>query len=219
MSDKLNLTNAARAQFDVVTQTTTAHFTADHGFHAAQGLNRTEVDITAENKRTQHLAQLLILRIHLAAHHARFDHRVAFPIPSLFLVIVFECRIAHHQRATFTERTQTHVHAVTEAIKGLLVECFNDALTQTGKELRVGNAAARTLGLTVFWISENQVDIRREVQLTATKLAHADDQHSLRFTFRIGWRAPLVAANLVLPLVSFEDHRLSQLRQMTERLF
>ncbi|CSC95934.1 Uncharacterised protein [Vibrio cholerae] len=35
LRNKFHFTNAARTELDVVTQTTAAHFAADHGFHSA----------------------------------------------------------------------------------------------------------------------------------------------------------------------------------------
>ncbi|CSC95909.1 Uncharacterised protein [Vibrio cholerae] len=51
-------------------------------------MNGAEVNVAAKHKRAQHLAQLLVLRVHFPPHHSRFDHRVAFPVTSLLLVVI-----------------------------------------------------------------------------------------------------------------------------------
>ena len=173
MRDKLDFANAARAQLDVVLQATATHFAGNHAFHIAQGLNHAEVDIAAENERHQHLTQFLTAAVLGAAHQSRFDHRVAFPVAPLLLIIVFQRREAHHQRAAVAKRPQAHVHAIDETINSGLIQSFNQPLAEAGEELRVIQLTAPTFGLTILGISKNQVDIRGEVQLAAAQLAHA----------------------------------------------
>ncbi|MNE11694.1 hypothetical protein D3C80_1044620 [compost metagenome] len=105
LNDKFDFANAARTEFNVVLQTPTTHFTGDHPFHIAQRLNHAEVDITAEHERAQHGAQLAGVHIAVIAHDARFNHRIAFPVAALLLVIILQRRKAQHQRTAVTKRT------------------------------------------------------------------------------------------------------------------
>ncbi len=63
-----------------------------------------------------------------APHQARLDHRVAFPVAPLLLVIIFQRRKAHHQRAAIAKRPQTHIDAVDKAVDGLLIQRFDQPL-------------------------------------------------------------------------------------------
>src|SRR5690606_15778361 len=54
LDNKLDFTNATRAELNVIFQPTTAYLTGDHPFHVTQGLDHAEVDIATEHKRAQH---------------------------------------------------------------------------------------------------------------------------------------------------------------------
>ena len=159
LDDKFNFTNATRAKFDVVGQTAPTHFTGNHPFHVAQRLNHAEIDVTTENKRAQHRTQLVSIDAFAIAHNPRLDHRVTLPVAPLLLVIIFQCRKAQHQRATFAKRTQSHIHAIDEAILRWLIQHFNQPLPHAGKKLRVIQFPASALRTTMFWPGKNQIDI------------------------------------------------------------
>ena len=159
LDDKFNFTNATRAKFDVVGQTASAHFTGNHPFHVAQRLDDAEIDVTAENKRAQHRTQLVSIDAFAIAHNPRLDHRVTLPVAPLLLVIIFQRRKAQHQRATFAKRTQSHIHAIDEAILRWLIQHFNQPLPHAGKKLRVIQFPASTLRTTMFRPGKNQIDI------------------------------------------------------------
>ena len=173
LDDKFNFTNATRAKFDVVGQTASAHFTGNHPFHVAQRLDDAEIDVTAENKRAQHRTQLVSIDAFAIPHNPRLDHRVTLPVAPLLLVIIFQRRKAQHQRATFAKRTQSHIHAIDEAILRWLIQHFNQPLPHAGKKLRVIQFPASTLRTTMFRPGKNQIDIRGEIQLPTAQLTHA----------------------------------------------
>ena len=159
LDDKFNFTNATRAKFDVVGQTASAHFTGNHPFHVAQRLDDAEIDVTAENKRAQHRTQLVSIDAFAIPHNPRLDHRVTLPVAPLLLVIIFQRRKAQHQRATFAKRTQSHIHAIDEAILRWLIQHFNQPLPHAGKKLRVIQFPASALRTTMFRPGKNQIDI------------------------------------------------------------
>ena len=159
LDDKFNFTNATRAKFDVVGQTASAHFTGNHPFHVAQRLDDAEIDVTAENKRAQHRTQLVSIDAFAIAHNPRLDHRVTLPVAPLLLVIIFQRRKAQHQRATFAKRTQSHIHAIDEAILRWLIQHFNQPLAHAGKKLRIIQFPASALRTTMFRPGKNQIDI------------------------------------------------------------
>ena len=173
LNDKFNFANAACAEFDIVGQTTSTHFTGNHPFHVAQRLNHAEIDVTTENKRAQHRTQLVSIDAFAIAHNPRLDHRVTLPVAPLLLVIIFQRGKAQHQRATFAKRTQPHIHAIDEAILRWLIQHFNQPLPHAGKKLRVIQFPASTLRTTMFRPGKNQIDIRGEIQFPAAQLTHA----------------------------------------------
>ncbi|KFE25729.1 hypothetical protein DN30_3617 [Vibrio cholerae] len=85
--------------------------------------------------------------------------------------------------------------------------------------MRISNRTARALRLAIFRISENQIDIGGEVELTAAEFAHSDDQHGLRFPLRITRRAHFQTAALIEPLIAFKDQRFRQLGKVRKALF
>ena len=159
LDDKFNFTNATRAKFDVVGQTASTHFTGNHSFHVAQRLNHAEIDVTTENKRTQHRTQLVSIDAVAIPHNPRLDHRVTLPVAPLLLVIIFQRRKTQHQRATFTKRTQPHINAIDETILRWLIQHFNQPLPHAGKKLCVIQFPASALGTTMFRPGKNQIDI------------------------------------------------------------
>ncbi|MOA05466.1 hypothetical protein D3C78_1250660 [compost metagenome] len=108
-------------------------------------------------------------------HQARLDHRITFPIAPLLLIIIFQRCEAHHQRAAIAKRPQTHIDAVDKAVDGLLIQRFDEPLPQAGKELGVIQLTPPALGVTVFRIGKDQIDIRGEIQFATAEFAHPQD--------------------------------------------
>ncbi|MNE28964.1 hypothetical protein D3C80_1224290 [compost metagenome] len=100
----------------------------------------------------------------------------------------------------------------------MLIQCLDQPLPQTGKELRVIQLAPSSLGLTVFRVGKNQVYIGREVQLAAAQFPHAEDQQRLGYALGVARGAPLTAAGLIQPVASADDQRFRQPAQLQQRL-
>ena len=179
LDDKLHFADTARAELDIILQTPAAHLAGNHSLHITQGLNHAEINITAEDKWPQHSAQLAGINTIVIAHDARFHHRIALPVAPLLLVIIFQRGKAQHQRAAVAKRAQAHIHAVDKAILGGLIQHLNQALSETGKKLRVIQLATAAAGGAVLRPGENQIDVGGEIQLAAAELAHAKDQQRL----------------------------------------
>ena len=100
-----------------------------------------------------------------------------------------------------------------------MIQRLDQPLAEAGEELGIVQLAPSALGLAVFRVGEDQIDIRREIQLAAAQLAHAEDQQRLRFAGGIARRAPLAAAGLVQPVAGADDQRLRQPAQLQQRFF
>ncbi len=219
LGDEFDFANAACAQFDVVLQAAPPHFTGDHALHVAQRLDDAEIDIATEHERPQRFAQLLAVGVFRTAHQARLHHRIALPVAPLLLIVVFQRREAHHQWAAVAERPQPHIDTIDEAVDGLLIQRLDQPLAQAGEELGIVQLAPPALGLAVFRVGEDQIDIRREIQLATAQLAHAEDQQRLRLAGGVARRAPLAATGLVQPVARADDQRLCQPAQLQQRFF
>ena len=103
LHNKFDFANTTGAELDVVFQPPTAYFAGDHPFHVTQRLDHAEINVTAEHKRPQHRAQLAGIDPVVVPHDPRFNHRVAFPVAPLLLVIIFQRRKAQHQRTAVAE--------------------------------------------------------------------------------------------------------------------
>ena len=218
LRDKFHLTNAARAQLDIVGHALAPHFLLDQLLHGAQRFDGREVQITAIDKRAQHVEQLRASRL-VAGHHPRLDHGVALPVPALVLVVLLQRVEAQHQGAGRTVGAQAHVDAEDKTIDGHRVQGLDQFLTQANKELLIIQGALHAHRFTTFGISEDQVDIRRQVQLHCTELAHAEDDHVLCLAAACaGRRAELGAVALVQPLIGLVDAGVGHVGQIATGL-
>ena len=218
LGDKFHLTNAARAQLDIVGHALAPHFLLDQLLHGAQRFDGREVQITAIDKRAQHVEQLRASHL-VAGHHPRLDHGVALPVPTLVLVVLLQRVEAQHQGAGRTVGAQAHVDAEDKTIDGHRVQGLDQFLTQANKELLIIQGALHAHRFTTFGISEDQVDIRRQVQLHCTELAHAEDDHVLRLAAACaGRRAELGAVALVQPLIGLVDAGVGHVGQVATGL-
>ncbi|MNZ83226.1 hypothetical protein D3C78_1019480 [compost metagenome] len=151
----------------------------------------------------------------VAGHHPRLDHRVAFPVTALVLVVLLQGIEAEHQRAGRAIRAQTHVDAEHETVDGDRVQRLDQALAQAGEELLVVQRALHPFGFAAFGEGEDQVDVRRQVQLHRAQLAHAQHHHVLRLAAAVAdRRAELLAVARVQPLVGFVDGGVGQVGQV-----
>ena len=97
LGDKLDFTNPARPQLDVVGHAFASHFLLDQLFHGAQRFNRREIEVATIHKRTQQAEQLCAHHL-ITGHDPGLDHCVTLPVASLILVVLLQRVEAQHQR-------------------------------------------------------------------------------------------------------------------------
>ena len=214
LGDEFHLSDATGTQLDVVGHTLAPHFLLDQLLHGAQRFDRGKIQVSAVHERAQYFLQLRAGGL-VARHDPRLDHRVALPVAALVLVVLLQCVEAEHQRASRAIRAQAHVDAEHEAVDGHRVQCLDQPLAKAGKELLVIQRALHPFGFAAFGEAEDQVDVRRQVQLHRPKLAHAQHHHVLRLAAAVAdGRAELLAMARIQPLVGFVDGRIGQVRQV-----
>nr|VVN20140.1 hypothetical protein PS652_04277 [Pseudomonas fluorescens] len=218
LGDELDFTDATSTQLDVIGHALAPHFLLDQLLHGAQRFDRREVQVTPVNEGPQHIQQLRASSL-VARHYPRLDHRVAFPVAALILIILLQCIEAEHQGAGRAVRAQAHVDAEHETIDGDRVQGLDQALAQTGEELLVVQRALDPFGLATFGEGEDQVDVRRQVQLHRAQLAHAQHHHVLRLAAAMAdRRAELLAMARVQPVVGLVDTRVGKVGQVAAGL-
>ncbi|KPY91407.1 hypothetical protein ALO94_200861 [Pseudomonas syringae pv. spinaceae] len=97
LGDKLDFANSASTQLDVFRHALAFHFLLNQLLHGAQRFDGREIQVAAIHKRAQHFQQFGTRR-QITADHPRLDHRVAFPVAALILVILLQRIEAEHQR-------------------------------------------------------------------------------------------------------------------------
>ena len=91
---------------------------------------------------------------------------------------MLERGVRRRQRPAVAIRAQPHVDAKHEAIGGPLADRRDDTPADTIEELAAGEGA-RTVGLAILGVDEDEVDVRRDIQLAAAQLAHPDHDQIL----------------------------------------
>src|SRR6185436_9483762 len=89
-----------------------------------------------------------------------------------------ERRVRHRQGAALAVGSKPHVDAENEAFRRDLVQRADDAAAKPLEELP-RRQCARSIRLAVFRIDEDEIDVRRYVELASAELAHADDDEAL----------------------------------------
>ncbi len=157
LGNKLDLTNPAGPQLDVVGHALAPHFLLNQLLHGAQRFDSGEVQIAAVDERSQHIEQLRTGHL-IAGHDARLDHGVTFPIAALVLVILFQRIEAEHQRAGRAVGPQAHVDTKNKAVSRGFINDGDQLLTEPVEKITVWHRAA-TLRFPAFIVGKNQIDI------------------------------------------------------------
>ena len=214
LGDELDLANAAGAELDVFAHALAPHLLLDQQLHRTQRFDGGEIQITAINEGPQHFQQFGTRGL-IATHHARLDHGVALPVTPLILVVLLQRIEAEHQRTAGTIGAQAHVGAEHEAVDGDRIQCLDQLLPQTNEELLIIQRTLDALGLATFGIAEDQVDVRRQVELVRTELAHAEDHHMLRLAAAPAHRrTELRAMAWVQPVIGQIDAGIGEIGQI-----
>ncbi|MET3244109.1 hypothetical protein ABIE53_000854 [Burkholderia sp. OAS925] len=191
---KFDFADAAASELDVVGlvgthRRTALRLLANLQMQRADCADHAEVEITAVDERRDDRIELFRQALRRVArpfgHEPAFDPRITLPLAALHVEIFLEHAEAAHERSRIAVRTQTHVDAKHVAVGGHFGERADQALAEARKKVLRGNRralAARRLA--VLFVDEDQVDVRRDVQLAAAELAHADDAEREPFALR-----------------------------------
>jgi len=214
LGNKLHFTNSARPQFDVVGHAFAPHFLLDQLLHGAQRFNRRKIQVTAIHKRAQQAEQLRAHHL-ITGHDPGLDHCIALPVAALILVVLLQRIKAQHQRPGRAIRAQAHVDAKHKTVDGHRVQRLDQALTQADKKLLVVQSPFGAHRFPAFGVGENQVDVRRQVQLYRAELAHAQNHHLLGLATAVpGGRAELLAMALIQPAIGLINAGIGHVRQV-----
>ena len=142
----------------------------------AQTVVGVEVEVLAKHEGPDQRIELVVAR---AGQRARLEPRVTLPRAALRDQVALERRVGNRERPALAVGPQPHVDAKHVAVCRDVVEGADDAPAEAFEELAV-REHARTVGLAVVGVDEDEVDVRRDVELAAAQLAHADNDEVLR---------------------------------------
>ncbi len=190
---ELDLADAAVAQLDVVgavdaiaRRRAALPVLADALAQRAQRGQRVKIEILAVDEGHAQAFQLPGLRgavavfERLRGHQPRLQPRIALPFAALADQVVLQGIQAPGQRTGVAVRAQAQVGAEHLAVGVHLGQDRHHAAGQAPVELVMADAA-RAVGFAFFAVQHDEVDVGRDVELAAAQLAHADDEHLLRF--------------------------------------
>src|SRR6185503_11457862 len=181
LHDELDLADTARAELDVLRQILAHHLVSDEALHLTQRVEHTVIEITAVDERRQDVVEDIRGELH-ARQQARLDVSIAFPIAAVLEQVRFERGEPDRERPARAERTQPHVDAICKSVRRALIEQLDEQLAEAlviALALDLDAALYGSVG-----IQEHQVDVRREVQLGASELAHAEHEQRQLVTVR-----------------------------------
>src|SRR5262249_2815794 len=106
---------------------------------------------------------------------ARTNKRLTLPVVGSILVIVRRAIDLPNHIAIAAIRAQTKIDAIYRAFLGCAADDLNNALRYSGEEFLVADRRLATspisCGFAVPRVKEQQIDVRRVVQLAASELA------------------------------------------------
>ena len=180
LGGEFDLANAAGAQLDVIGEVAPAHLLADLRVQFAHRADAAVIEVFAEHEGPRQCGELglvLVIKGYKVAggHDPRLDPGIALPFAAVRHQILLQCIEAHRQRSAVAPGPQAHVDTEYAALASRLVEALDQAAAELGKILVAGAATGE---FRVLRINEYQVDVRGDVELCTTQLAHAHDQHA-----------------------------------------
>ena len=178
---ELDFPDTAGTELDVVGHVLARDLAADLRVQVAHRVDRTKVEVLAEDKRARDAFELgvpLGLQIGTRVHDACLDPRVAFPLAALRDQVVFERGDRADERPRVAVRPQAHVDAENLAVTGDFAQRCDQALAEAREEV-VGLDLAPAVGgssrIAVFRVDEDVIDVGRYVEFAPAEFAHADD--------------------------------------------
>ena len=207
---ELDLPDASGAVLHTVLHTLAGDLLLHHHLQRAQRLEGAEVDVTPVHERAQPLEQLRRPH-HVAADRPGPNECVALPVAAVGLVVLLERVEAEHQRPLGSERTQPHVDAVDEAVRGRFAEHLHQLARELEEESIVVDAAPAALGLSVLGEGEDEVDVGGEVQLACAELAECKDDELLGLASVANGSSKIRALPLMEPIQAGVDDRIGQI--------
>src|SRR5690606_36048308 len=176
---ELDLADAAAAELDVVGHLFQSDLLLDEALHLPQRVEDAVVQVLAIDERREYLVENVALVLG-ARDEPRLDVGIALPVAAVAHEIRLERRHADGERAALAEGPQARVDAIDEAVARDLVEQLDQELRQldeVGLGVRVLVLARVFTG---FRKQEHEVDVRREIELAAAELAHAEHEQRQR---------------------------------------
>ena len=213
LTDELHLPNTTGPKLDVIVHALALHLAGDHRLHLAQGFKRTEVHILAIDKGLEARHQFRPSG-QIARHHPCLDHRVAFPLTPMHLVIVFHRIEAQRQRAAFTKGAQAHVDTKHKAVGILGIQATDQGLTQLDEELLITDGATSIPGFTILGVDKDQIHIGGVVKLMGAQLAHTQYHQPLCMAVTVMGASPLLGQPVVQSFLCLVDTGIGQRREI-----
>ncbi len=176
LRDEFDFADAAGSQLDIVEDLAAFDLPAHLPMQTAHRLKRAVVEMAAEHERAHEFGKFLRA---VAAHHARLDPGIAFPLAPLRDEVVLEHAEADRERAVAAQRPQPHIDAEHVAVGGNFTEQSDQPAREADEKFVIGENA-RAARRAVLGIDEHQIDIGGYVEFGPAKFAHGDDVQALR---------------------------------------
>ena len=219
LNDEFDVANAPHPQFQILGMTFAGQILGDHPFQIAQGVQHREIHIAAINERHQDVVQSADIAVG-AGDGAGLDQGVTLPGAAMGLVIIFQRIEALRQLSGSSERPQAHIHPIDESPIGDGGQGGIHHPPQFDEKLAVIDLTRSALGLTVFRIGKDQIDVRRKIQFPPAQLAHRQHDHLLGLAgLPADGGAPQGAQPLVGPAIGGSDQGVGHIRGVGQGFF
>ena len=175
LCDELDFADATRPDLDVVGTLAARYLAADLRMKVAHGIERAVIEVFAKHEGA---GDFLEFGIAFAVERACLDPGVALPLAPLSDEVALQRVERAHQRPGIAVGAQAHVHPEDLPVLGDVGQRLDDAFAESLEEFEVADDLGAA-GIAVFRVDENQVDVRRDIELAPAELAHADDDELL----------------------------------------
>ncbi len=187
LCQEFDFPDAATAELDIdvalrMTGFLSHHLGTDLRMHGPDRIDRAEIQIAAVDERPHDRFQRRDV-VRLAGHGACLDPGIPFPFAALDDEVLLEHVETGCERPGSAVRPQGHVDPEAEAIRRDLCKAGDEALAQPSEELMIRKrflVRQHGIGVAVFRVQEDQVDVGRDIQFAPTQLAHPEHDEALR---------------------------------------